>query len=113
MLADTETISFLPMLDQASDTRNANLCRTWKNALMNEHGVYIENRIDIDVYKSKNKCYPRITIHCALVYPKVYYSFDIMGATCGGGGYPGHGSRNFDVHEHEIGRASCRERVLW
>lgn len=107
-----EQLSLLPDLDRASDTRKANLCRTWKNALMNEHGVYIENRIDIDVYKSKNKFYPRITIHCALDYPKVYYSFDIMGDTCGGGGYPGDGSRNFDVHEHEANVSLMVEHEL-
>ncbi len=67
---------------------------------MNEHGVFTENRIDIDVYKSKDYVYPRITIHCALEYPKVYYSFDIMGEKRGERGYPGYGSRNFDVHEH-------------
>ena len=100
MLADTETISFLPMLDAASDSREQNLCRTWKNAVINDCGVFVENRIDIEKRKSKNKCYPQITIHCALEYPKVYYSFEIMGLTCGGGCYPGHDSRNFDVHEH-------------
>lgn len=95
-----DQLSMLPDLDRASDTREANLCRSWKNAVLNDCDVFIENRIDIEVTKSKKTCYPRITIHCAMEYPKVYYSFDIMGPTCVGGGYPGHDSRNFDVHEH-------------
>ena len=35
MLTDTETISFLPMLDKASDTKKPNLCTSWKNAVLN------------------------------------------------------------------------------
>lgn len=111
-LHDSDTISFLPDLDRASDTREVNLCRSWKNAIMNEHGVFIDNRIDIFVYKSKSKCYPRITIHCALEYPRVYYSFDAMGKSAGGGGLPGRDSRNFDVHEHAANVALMMEHEL-
>lgn len=108
----SEQLSFLSDLDRASDTRKQNLCTSWKNAIMNEHGVFIDNRIDIDVYKSKSKCYPRITIHCALEYPRVYYSFDLMGENCGGGCYPGYGSSNFDVHEHFANVALMVEQNL-
>lgn len=108
----SEQLSFLSDLDRASDTRKPNLCTSWKNAIMNEHGVFIDNRIDIDVYKSKSKCYPRITIHCALEYPLVYYSFDLMGENCGGGCYPGYGSSNFDVHEHFANVALMVEQNL-
>ena len=107
-----DQLSFLSDLDAASDTRKPNLCTSWKNAIMNEHGVFIDNRIDIDVYKSKSKCYPRITIHCALEYPKVYYSFDLMGENCGGDGCPGYGSSNFDVHEHFANVALMVEQNL-
>ena len=108
----SEQLSFLSDLDRASDTRKPNLCRSWKNAIMNEHGVFIDNRIDIDVYTSKSKCSPRITIHCALEYPRVYYSFDLMGENCGGGCYPGYGSSNFDVHEHFANVALMVEQNL-
>lgn len=108
----TDTISFLPQLDMASDSRKANLCRSWKNAVMNKYGVYVDNRIDIDKYKTKNRVFPRITIHCALEYPKVYYSFDVMGENRGGGGFPGKGSSNFDVHEHEANVVLMVEQAL-
>lgn len=109
---ESSTISFLADLDKASDSRKANLCRSWKNAVLNEHGVYIDNRIDIDKYKTKKRVYPRITIHCALEYPKVYYSFDVIGENRCGGGLPGKESRNFDVHEHEANVALMVEQAL-
>jgi hypothetical protein len=95
-----------------SDTNRPNLCTSWKNAVLNDCGVFIENRIDIDVYKTKTKCYPRITIHCALEYPKVYYSFDLIGKTRCGVGYPGRDSSNFDVHEHAGNVALMMEHAL-
>lgn len=93
-------LSFLHDLDRASDTRTANLCHSWSNAVLNDCGVFVDNRVDITVRKTTKKSYPSVTIHCALDYPKVYYSFDAMGNTAGGGGYPGRNSSNFDVHEH-------------
>lgn len=107
-----DQISFLPDLDRASDTRKANLCRSWKNAVLNEFGVFIDNRIDIEVTKTKKTCYPRVTIHIALEYPKVYYEFDICGMSAGGGAFPGHDSRNFDVHEHVSNVALMMEHEL-
>lgn len=97
---DAVQLDLFTELEKVSDSRKQNLCKTWKNAILNDCGVFIENRVDIDVYKSKSKFYPRVTIHCALEYPKVFYSFDITGLNAGGGGLPGRGSRNFDVHEH-------------
>ena len=108
----TEQLSFLSDLDRASDTRKPNLCKNWKNAIMNDCGVFVENRVDIVVYKTTKKIYPRVTIHCALEYPKVYYSFDAMGNTAGGGGYPGRDSHNFDVHEHAANVALMVEHEL-
>ena len=105
-------LSFLADLDRFSDTMRPNLCASWKNAVLNDFGVFIDNRIDIDVYKSKSKCYPRITIFCAMEYPKVYYSFDAIGKNAGGGGLPGRGSRNFDVHEHPANVALMMEHEL-
>ena len=46
-------LSFLQDLDRASDTRKANLCRTWKNALKNDCGVFIENSMDFEAHEGK------------------------------------------------------------
>lgn len=108
----TDQLSFLPDLDRASDTRTANLCRSWNNAVLNDCGVFVDNRVDITVRKTSKKSYPSVTIHCALDYPKVYYSFDAMGNTAGGGGYPGRYSSNFDVHEHAANVALMVEHEL-
>lgn len=105
-------LSLLPDLDRASDERKPNLCNGWNNAILNENGVFIENRVDIEVYKTKKLFYPRITIHLALEYPKVYYSFDVCGANSGGGGYPSRNSNNFDVHEHVNNVALMMEHAL-
>ena len=107
-----DQLSMLLDLDRASDTRKANLCRSWKNAVLNEFGVFIDNRIDIEVTKTKKTFYPRVTIHLALEYPKVYYEFDICGICAGGGAFPGHDSRNFDVHEHVSNVALMMEHEL-
>ena len=107
-----DQLSILPDLDRASDTREANLCRSWKNAVLNDCGVFVENRVDIVVYKTTKKIYPRVIIHCALEYPKVYFSFNVMGNTAGGGGYPGRDSHNFDVHEHAANVALMVEHEL-
>ena len=95
-----EQMSFLADLDRASDTRKANLCRTWKNAEANDYGVLTINRHDF-VAKDGKKIYPRIAINCAMVYPKVYYAFSVDTHTSGQSSpvckdY----SPNFDVHEH-------------
>ena len=95
-----EQMSFLQDLDRASDTRKANLCRTWQNAVENEFGVLTINRHEF-VAKDGKKNYPRIEINCAMVYPKVYYAFSVETPTSGQGSpvckdY----SPNFDVHEH-------------
>lgn len=109
---DAVQLDMFAELEKVSDSRKPNLCKTWKNAILNDCGVFIENRVDIDVYKSKSKFYPRVTIHCAMEYPKVYYSFDVCGLSAGGGGYPGRGSRNFDVHEHAANVALMVEHGL-
>lgn len=109
---DALQLDIFAELEKASDSRKANLCRSWKNAVLNDCGVFIENRVDIEVTKTKKTFYPRVTIHCAMEYPKVYYSFDICGLSAGGGGYPGHDSRNFDVHEHVSNVALMMEHEL-
>ena len=98
MLEDSFTISFLPDLDKASDTRKANLCRTWKNAVTNDYGCFVVNLHDFVAHEGK-KVYPRVQIKCALVYPKVYYDFDIYTANSDKGSPIDLNSHNFDVHE--------------
>lgn len=80
--------------------RHVNLCKSWPMAALNIHGRFTTNRIDIDVRKSRTTIYPRVTIFCALDFPKVFYSFDVIGSEGGGGGLPGKGSRSFDVHDN-------------
>ena len=95
----TDQLSMLPDLDRASDTREANLCRTWKNAQENDRGVLTINSYEF-VAKDGKKISPRVAIECAMVYPKVYYAFSVDTSTSGQGSpvckdY----SHNFDVHE--------------
>lgn len=109
---DAVQLDLFAELEKVSDSRRPNLCRSWKNAILNDCGVFIENRVDIEVTKTKKTFYPRVTIHCAMEYPKVYYSFDICGLSAEGGGYPGHDSRHFDVHEHVSNVALMMEHEL-
>lgn len=88
-------ISLLPDLDRASDPHRPNLCRTWPNAMLNDCGVYTDGRRDFDARKS----YCEVTIHCAMVYPKVYYSFWLQSMSAGRGKLPSDMDDNFDVHE--------------
>lgn len=97
---DAVQIDMFAELEKVSDSRKPNLCRSWKNAILNGCGVYIDNRVDIVVYKTTKRFYPRIAIHSALNYPKVFYSFSASDSMAGGGCAPGKGSLNFDVHEH-------------
>lgn len=99
MLADTETISLLPDLDRASDTRKANLCRTWKNAEENDCGVLTINTKEFEA-REKNRFAPMVRITCALVYPNVYYNFDVMASESGHASpCDRQYSPKFDVHE--------------
>ena len=93
-----EQLSLLPDLDKASDTRKANLCRTWKNSLKNDCGVFIENRMDFEAHEGK-RIYPYIRICCALKYPWVFYDFDVQDMTKGKGSPCDELSPRFDVHE--------------
>lgn len=94
-----DQLSFLSDLDAASDTRKPNLCKTWKNAVMNEYGVFSVNRMDFEAH-DKKRTFPNVEIHCAMEYPRVYVSFSLMGMSAGGGSYPNRDDMNFDVHEH-------------
>ena len=99
MLAYTDTISFLPNLDRASDSRMANLCRTWKNSNIPsaQSGVFYDN---MKTFEAKGKGLVHVIIHASMIYPKVYYCFDVAdndGACCS---YPSFKDKNFDVHEH-------------
>ena len=91
-----DQLSMLPDLDRASDTREPNLCKTWPNARLNDCDVYTDGRRDFEARKGCQS----VAIHCAMVYPKVYYSFSACGKGAGGGCLPGDDSPNFDVHEH-------------
>ena len=91
-----DQLSLLPDLDRASDTREPNLCRTWPNARLNDCGVYTDGRRDFDAHKGCQS----VVIHCAMVYPKVYYSFSVCGKSAGAGWLPRDDDENFDVHEH-------------
>ena len=100
MMFKSDTMSFLGELDRASDSRKANLCRTWKNAQENDCGVLTINRHDFEARDGK-KFAPRVRICCALVYPKVYYNFDVDTPSSGQGSTVDcKFSPNFDVHEH-------------
>ena len=95
-----EQMSFLADLDRASDTRKANLCRTWKNAEANDCDVLTINAKEFEARDGK-KFAPSVRITCALVYPKVYYNFDVMAPNSGQGSpCEKDFSPNFDVHEH-------------
>ena len=94
-----DQLSFLNDLDRASDTRKQNLCKTWKNAIMNDCGVFTVNRMDFEAHEKK-RAFPNVEIHCAMEYPRVYVSFSLMGMSAGGGSYPNRDDMNFDVHEH-------------
>lgn len=88
-------ISLLQDLDRASDPHRPNLCRTWPNAMLNDCCVYTDGRRDFEA--SKGYCV--VTIHCAMVYPKVHYSFSVCGKSAGGGWLPGDDDECFDVHD--------------
>lgn len=91
-----DQLSMLSELDRASDTREPNLCRTWKNAVFDPCGIFWENMMSFRAQES----HKIVTIHVALEYPKAYYSFTICGSNAGGGEYPRRTSENFDVHDH-------------
>lgn len=90
-----EQLSLLPDLDRASDTRKANLCRTWKNAIKGDY-VYVEN---LYRFKEGKDLAQYVEINCALCYPKVYYTFDITDGVGGRFSLPAECDSNFDVHE--------------
>lgn len=94
-----DQLSMLADLDRASDTREPNLCKTWQNAVLNDCDVFVDGMQTFEAHP-KDKFFPCVEIHCALEYPKVYYSFSVTGNTAGFGSYPGRLDENFDVHEH-------------
>ena len=97
-MMESVQIDFFGTLDRASDTRKPNLCRTWENAVLNDCGVFVEGMRTFEA-KAKKGC-RCVEIHCAMEYPKVYYTFGAMGESAGFGSYPGRNDQNFDVHEH-------------
>lgn len=97
-MMESVQIDFFGTLDRASDTRKPNLCRTWENAVLNDCGVFVEGMRTFEA-KAKKGC-RSVEIHCAMEYPKVYYTFGAIGETAGFGSYPGRNDQNFDVHEH-------------
>ena len=91
-----EQLSMLADLDRASDRFKANLCRTWPNALVNDCDVFDKGMRTFFAKKGDQS----VEIHCALEYPKVYFSFSLENKTAGGGWYPSRNDENFDVYEH-------------
>jgi hypothetical protein len=103
-----EQLSMLADLDRASDTREPNLCRTWKNAMLNDCDVYANN---VHEFRGQ-KGYQYVEIVCAMEYPKVYYAFSAMNRTEGFGSYPSHYDPSFDVHEHPANVMLMVEQAL-
>ena len=95
----TETISFIPELDMVSDSRKRNLCRTWKNSITtnSQSGVFYEN---MKTFEAKGKGHVHVIINASMIYPKVYYTFDIWDNESVCCSLPGPNDNNFDVHEH-------------
>lgn len=103
-----ETISLLPDLDRASDTRKPNVCRRWNNSLCNENGVLTQN-----VRKfARLRGGAWLVIKVALIYPKVFFSFDVSDAKGGEGNPLFEGSENFNVHEHPANAMLMVEHAL-
>lgn len=103
-----ETISLLPDLDRASDTRKPNVCRRWNNALRNENGVLTQN---VRKFERRRGC-TWVEIKVALIYPNVFFSFNVSDAK-GGEGHPlFEGSENFNVHDHPANAMLMVEHAL-
>lgn len=95
---DAIQLDIFAALEKASDTRPQNLCKTWENAVLNDCGVFVEGMRTFEAKQPNGiRC---VQIHCALDYPKVYYTFGAMDGTSGFAAYPGRNDSNFDVHEH-------------
>jgi len=78
---------------------NTTLCRTWKNAALNEHGVFSRNMLTFECTEEKRPGIG-VSIHCALEYPKVYVEFSISASLSQTGAHPSRDSEiNFDVHD--------------
>ena len=103
-----ETISLLPDLERASDTRKPNVCRRWNNALRNDCGVLTHN---VRKFARHRGC-AWLVIKVALIYPNVFFSFDISDAKSGEGNPLYEGSENFNVHDHPANAMLMVEHAL-
>lgn len=80
-LTDTETISFLDLLEQPKEAAKV-LCANWMSAVKNDCGVFVGNRRDYSQGKYGSG-YVRLKV--ALLYPYIYYSLDFDIGTYGSG----------------------------
>lgn len=103
-----ETISLFPDLDRASDTRKPNVCRRWNNALRNDYGVLTQN---VRKFARSRGC-SWVVIKVALIYPNVFFSFDVSDAKCGESHPLMEGSENFNVHDHPSNAMLMVEHAL-
>lgn len=71
-LTDTETISFLDLLEQPKEGTKE-LCASWMNAVKNDCGVFVGNRRD---YSQGKYGSGYVCLKVALLYPYIYYSID-------------------------------------
>ena len=99
MIDECGTLDFLADLDKASDTMKANLCRNWKNSNIPsaQSGVFYDN---MKTFEAKGKGLVHVIIHASMIYPKVYYCFDVADNDSACCSYPSFKDKNFDVHEH-------------
>lgn len=67
MLADTDTISFLDLLEPPK-TRDRELCKTWNNAVKNDCGVYVTNVFTFPAGSYKDYY---LELNLALAFPYV------------------------------------------
>jgi hypothetical protein len=77
---------------------NITLCRTWKNAVLNEYGVFLKNMLTFECAE-ENRPGIGASIHCAMKYPKVYVEFSLSASLSQTGALPDRDSMNFDVHD--------------
>lgn len=101
---ETQTISFLPLLYESE-----RICRNWKDAGMNDCGVFTEE-LGAKYYRSGayNK-YPFIDVHLAKRGESLYFSFGYM--TGGRMNFYGHGSP-LSEDSYSIGTFVPKPRAL-
>ena len=101
----TDQISFLPMLD---DVEHPTWLLSGKPGMQNENGVLTQN---VRKFERRRGC-TWVEIKVALIYPNVFFSFDVSDEK-GGEGHPlWEGSENFNVHDHPSNAMLMVEHAL-